>query len=170
MRQFTLNLSDNPRGADPKTGLYAGINRLYSSLGLQANNSSIVKLISSATPTEPGRAFVRIQKGEDISDIYDFYFTRFDITQYVKNPFWTASQITQAKAAKNSAGLIQLIANRANMNFRAADFWSDATAIDYTGGVVTPNFLFKALYNNIYFYGEVNLWLHNGQSPQPILN
>lgn len=170
MRQFILNESDDTMGADPKIGLYAAINRTHIDLGLTLDNSKVVKLIASATPNEPNRTFVRIQKGEDIQDYYDFYYDRININTFIKNPFWFTSELDVVKNFNDSASLLNAIAQKVGCNLREEDFWVSPTSIDYSGGETTPNFVLRCIYNNVYYHGEINLWLHSGQVDEPILN
>lgn len=95
MRRFTLNLADNPRGQDPRIGFFKAVTTAYPDLGLSEDKSIIVMVMDSATIDEPNRAFVRIQKDATNSAVYyDFLYNRFNVNDYIKNPYWTASEVT----------------------------------------------------------------------------
>ncbi|HFH4532003.1 TPA: hypothetical protein ACGJ7A_004679 [Pseudomonas aeruginosa] len=168
MRRFTLNLADNPRGQDPRIGFFKAVTTAYPDLGLSEDKSIIVMVMDSATIDEPNRAFVRIQKDATNSAVYyDFLYNRFNVNDYIKNPYWTASEVTVVQGLKNSEALVAYVANKAKLNFTASDIWLEISNITYTGGKKQPNFLFKAIDSSLWWRGWLNLWLHSGGDVDP---
>lgn len=168
MRQISITLADNPLGASPLVGLYKAINTRYASLGLTQANSRVLRVQPAATQERPNQSVVFIQKGTSYDTIYDFYYDRFNINEYVKNPYWTAEEVIKVKDMESSAEVLNEVAKKSKLNLTASDAWTSDTSIDYTGGIVGPNWLLKSTYNSIYFTGELVLWLHSGgNTPGP---
>ena len=167
MRKITLNMADNPRGADPVVGLYAAINRSWASLGLNRTNSTIAKIQHFASVYEPDRTLVKIVRKSAPFTEYLFTYNRFKITRYINNPIWNPTDLTQVKTLDSKA-LLARIALKLNLNLTPADFFIEEAGILYTGGQARPNWRLKARFDSIYWYGHQIVWLHDGsQLPEP---
>ncbi|QBX32340.1 hypothetical protein [Pseudomonas phage PA1C] len=173
MRQISISLTDNPIGASPLVGLYKAINAKYSSLGLTQANSRVIRVQPAATKERPNQTVVFIQKGTSYDTIYDFYYDRFNLNDFIENPYWTASEVEELQQMENSTEVLGEVARKSTLNLTKSDIWVNDTSIDYTGGQVGPNWLLKSIYNSLYFTGELVLWLHSGgdgpgPEPEPI--
>ena len=161
-----LDLKDNPIGADPKVGLYKAVNRKYASYKLTAANSKVIDLRSYSRSTDPRLTRVVIQHNTTF-EYYEFYYSRFDLNEYIRNPFWTPSDRSALSKLKNSLDLIKLIGRKTGLNLNDNTHWTDLNEIKLAGGSVTPNFSLRSLYNSVYFVGDQILWLHvEEDSPQ----
>ena len=168
MRRISISLDDNPIGADPLIGLYNGINAEHAELELTQENSVVILVKAAATRQRPLQTVVIIQKDNDYDKTYEFYYDRYDVNEYIKNPYWTSEEEAIVRALDNSADLLVEIANKSGLNLTEKDVWINDTSIRYTGGTKTPNWLFKSIFNSIYFTGELVLWLHSGGAdPDP---
>lgn len=170
MRKITLNLADNPRGADPVVGLYAAINRSWASLGLNRTNSTIAQIQHFSSVYEPERTIVKIVRKSAPFTEYSFTYNRFRISRYITNPMWNATDLVQV-VTMDSKALLARIALKLNLNLTPADFFIEEAGIRYTGGQARPNWRLKSRFNSIYWCGEKVIWLHDGsqepEEPEP---
>jgi hypothetical protein len=160
MYRLTVSLAANPRGSDPLTNLYALIKAQYPSLGLTRANSQVTKLQGFRNSLNPNRAYLRIVRNGQPNQFYEFTYDRFDIAQYLRNPFFTAAELTQIAAFTNDQQVLAFLATKANLNFTPEDFWVEGTSRTYAGGSTKPNWLVKTQYDSIFWLGEFNLHLH----------
>lgn len=160
MNFFTLPLADNTLGSDPVTHLYKAINLAFPSFGLTRTNSKIVKIQPAVTEQQPTRTYLLIQKGESIQNTYEFFYLRYDINDYLKNPIFTSAEATAAAKLPSSAKLVEAIATKARQNFRPVDFWTSISSLQLAGGTNPPNWNMRSVYNSIYWCGDLTVWLH----------
>lgn len=162
MQLIELKLADNTTGKDPVDGLYKAINTSFASLGLTKANSKILSIQPAAYPGRPFMTRVLVQKGENISAQYAFFYDRFHIRDWVSKSMFTASDLTQVAKLKSADELIKYIATKTKQNFLPIDFWSDPAVIPLTGGSNPPNWLMEARADSVYWTGEIVVWLHSG--------
>lgn len=166
MLMIELDLKDNPIGADPKVGLYKAINRKYASYKLTTANSKVIDLRSYSRSTDPRLTRVVIQHNTTF-EYYEFYYSRFDLNEYIRNPFWNPSDRSALSKLKNSLDLITMISRKTGLNLNEDTHWVDRNGLELVGGSVTPNFSLRSLYNSVYFVGDQILWLYvEEDSPQ----
>lgn len=166
MLRIELDLADNPIGADPKVGLYKAINRKYASYELSLTNSKIIDLRSYSRSTDPRLTRVVIQHNTTF-EYYEFYYSRFDLNEYISNPFWTPSDQSALSKLKNSLDLVKMIGSKVGLNLNDDTHWVDQHSLNLAGGSVTPNFSLRSLYNSVYFVGDQVVWLYV-DSPEPV--
>lgn len=159
MLVIELDLKDNPIGADPKVGLYKAINRKYASYELTTANSKVVDLRSYNRSTDPRLTRVVIQHNTTF-EYYEFYYSRFDLKEYISNPFWSPSDQSALSKLKNSLDLITMISSKTGLNLNEDTHWVDRSELKLAGGSVTPNFSLRSLYDSVYFVGDQILWLY----------
>lgn len=160
MRRITLQLSDNPPGADPEVGLYKAINAAYPALGLTQANSTVMVVQPAQKSREQDLTRVQIQKNVSPLELHSFLYNRFDILTFIKLPYFSAAEITQITALKSSADLLAFIAKKSGKNLRNDDFWVNTANKDLSGGSTPPNWRMKANDQSIYWKGEIVLPLH----------
>lgn len=160
MNLITLPLTDNKLGADPVDALYKAINKSYASFGLTKTNSIIRKIQPAATTQEPTMTYLLIQKGTNEQDLYEFFYTRYDINNYLKNPIFTSAEASAAAKLTSSAKLVETIAKKVNQNFRPRDFWTSINTLEFSGGTTVPNWHMRSVYDSIYWCGDMYVWLH----------
>lgn len=161
MQLITPNIADNPRGANPLTGIYKAINAKYPTYGLTVTNSVVLSTQPAVSTEYPLLKRILIEKNKDPSLQYEFFYSCLDITSQLPKPVFNAAQVAYIKAnIKTSADLVNYMATTFNKNFRPEDFWTSDNSIDFCGGTKTPNFYLKTLYSAQWFIGEMvlNLW------------
>lgn len=160
MKTFELPLNVNTLGSDPILHLYNALTATYPDDGLTRANSRILKIQPSATTSYPNLTYLRIQKGDDPQDIYEYYYNRYDINDYLTNPIFTTSEALQASKLPNSVKLVDAISAKVQLNFLSSDFWTSINSLDFSGGTVTPNWLMQSAYDSVYWCGSMYVWLH----------
>ena len=160
MRFIELDIKDNPIGADPLVGLYRAINKVSPELSLTQGNSKVIDIRPYVRIGEPFFTRAIVQDQRTMLE-YDFYYNRIDTASLIIQPFWKESEATFLEGLVDSYTLIKKIGEKTSQNLDDTTHWCSRTSIEYTGGRVTPNFLFKALYNSVYFAGETILQLHD---------
>lgn len=160
MKIFELPLAVNTLGSDPTIHLYNALNAAYPEYGLTRQNSKILKIQPSATGSYPNLTYLRIQKGDDPEDVYEFFYNRYDINDYLTNPIFTTSEALQASRLPNSVKLVDAISAKAQLNFQANDFWTSINSLDFSGGTDAPNWLMQSTYDSVYWCGSMYVWLH----------
>ena len=159
MLVIELDLKDNPIGADPKVGLYKAINRKYASYELTTANSKVIDLRSYNRSTDTSLTKVVCQR-KILFGFYEFYYSRFDLKEYISNPFWSPSDQSALSKLKNSLDLITMISLKTGLNLNEDTHWVDRSELKLAGGSVTPNFSLRSLYDSVYFVGDQILWLY----------
>lgn len=160
MKTFELPLNVNTLGSDPITHLYNALNAAFPADGLTRTNSRILKIQPSATPTFPNLTYLRIQKGSNEQDIFEYYYNRYNINDYLTNPIFTAAEALQASRLSNSVKLVDAISAKVKLNFKGTDFWTSINSLDFSGGTTTPNWLMQSQYDSVYWCGSMYVWLH----------
>lgn len=160
MNYFELPLAPNTIGSDPVTNLFIAINAAFPQHGLIQSQCKILKIQPAATDTYPNLTYLRIQMGPDEQNIFEYFYNRYNINDYLKNPIFTEAEALQASKLPNSVKLVAAISAKTNQNFRAADFWTSINSLDFSGGRVTPNWYMQAIYDSVYWCGDMYVWLH----------
>jgi len=160
MKTFELPIDVNKLGSDPLVHLYNALNSTYPADGLTSANSRILKIQPAATASNPNLTYLRIQKGENEGDIYEYFYNRYNINDYLKNPIFTSSEAVRASKLPDSVKLVGMISTKVKLNFLGSDFWTSINSLDFSGGTVTPNWLMQSTYNSIYWCGSMYVWLH----------
>lgn len=160
MNSFTLPLDKNTVGADSLALLYTAINAAYPTHKLTKANSKVIKIQPAESPLYPTRTYLRIQKGTDEQAIYEYFYNRYNINDYLKNPVFTKTEAAAAAKLSNSEKLVALLATKTRQNFRSVDFWTDPVTLPLSGGKVPPNWYMESVSDSIYWCGELELWLH----------
>lgn len=160
MKIFTLPLAANTLGSDPTIHLYNALNATFPEYGLTKTNSVILKIQPSATDAYPNLTYLRIQKGYNEGDVYEFFYNRYNINSYLANPMFNAVEAAQAAALPTSVQLVSLLAGKTGLNFRSDDFWTSINSLDYSGGTVKPNWYMESMYDSVYWCGAKQIWLH----------
>lgn len=160
MKLFELPLEVNIVGSDPLTHLYNALTSRYPEYGLTRQNSKILKIQPSATTTYPNLTYLKIQKGVDPEDVYEFFYNRYDINDLLTNPIFTTAEAKVAAALPNSVKLVNAISTKTNLNFKATDFWTSINSLDFCGGTDKPNWLMQSAYDSVYWCGSMYVWLH----------
>lgn len=160
MYRLTFTLADNARGSTPLVNLYRLISQQYASLGLTQANSRVVMLITHTDRLNPNRAYLQIARLSNPNTTYEFQFDRFNVNDLIRNPVWTAGELPPIVALPTSAALLNALATKLNLNLTPADFWVDASGIEYAGGTIRPNWILKSRFDSIFWCGELNLHLH----------
>lgn len=164
MPYLQLSLANNPKGSDPIDGFYSAINDQHPRLQLTRDNSKIVLTKSYADLQYSNRTITIIKEHAVPYKEHVFIYLRFDVTEWLDNPFFTALETINIIDSESSATLLEVVATRLNLNLRAEGFWVESTHMDFTGGEVTPNFLLTATNDNLWFMGSKILWIHNGET------
>lgn len=160
MKFFELPLAENTLGSDPIVHLYKAVTSTYPEDGITRDNSRILKIQPSATTTYPNLTYLRIQKGDDPQDVYEYFYNRYNINDYLTNPIFTTAEAKQAAKLPNSAKLIDAISAKTQLNFRPNDFWTSINSLDYSGGTVGPNWFMQSVFDSVYWCGDMYVWLH----------
>lgn len=170
MYQFTLKLEDNPRLQDPRIGFFKAINEAHPELGLDESKAIIKSIMNAASLERPNRAIVTIQKSKETpDDYYTFFYDRFNINKFIKNPYFTKEELNVVTQFTNSEELLNYIAVKANLNFNADEFFTNPSTIRYAGGSVYPNFYLESVIYSLWWTGSMVLWLHSGgDTPDPV--
>ncbi|ABY63072.1 hypothetical protein ST201phi2-1p244 [Pseudomonas phage 201phi2-1] len=160
MKIFELPLSVNTLGSDPTLHLFNALNEAYPEYELTRENSRILKIQPAVTSTYPNLTYLRIQKGDDPEDVFEFFYNRYNINDYITNPLFTASEAAQAAALPNSAKLVDVISAKVQLNMQPNDFWTSINSLDYSGGTDGPNWSMQSVYDSVYWCGSMYVWLH----------
>lgn len=160
MYRLTVTMADNVRGSTPLVNLYRLINQQYPALGLTQANSKVVLLITHTDRLNPHRAYLQIARLGNPNATYEFQYDRFNVSELMQNPVFTESELPALVALPTSVLLLNALALKLNVNFTPADFWVDASGIEYAGGTIRPNWILKSRFDSIFWCGEFNLHLH----------
>jgi hypothetical protein len=160
MNFFTLPLADNILGSDPVVHLYKALTAAFPELGLTRANSKIIKIQPAVTDRDPTRTYLLIQKGNSPQDVHEFFYLRYDINHYLKNPIFDTAEALAAAQLQSSAKLVETIATKVNLNFRPSDFWTSISTLQFSGGTNPPNWHMRSVYNSVYWCGDMVVWLH----------
>lgn len=160
MKIFSLPLDINLLGSDPIDHLYSSLNIIYPTYELTKLNSTILKIQPAATSEFPNLTYLKIQKGDDAENIYEFFYNRYNINDYLTNPIFNEDELEEIVQLQNSAELVEQLAVKVNLNFKANDFWTSINSLDFAGGTVTPNWKMQAVYDSVYWCGDMYVWLH----------
>ncbi len=160
MKLFELPIDVNTLGSDSVDHLYNALNESFPEDEVTRTNSTILKIQPAVTDTYPNLTYLKIQKGDNAEDVFEYFYNRYNINDYLVNPIFNDSEALQASRLPDSVKLVEAIANKTQLNFQSTDFWTSINSLDFSGGVVTPNWLMQATYDSVYWCGSMYLWLH----------
>lgn len=160
MKFIQLDLSKNPLGSDPVENFYRLLVEQYPDDNLTSQNSSIVSVYNYQDRYSETTARVTISENSHPLNKHIYYIKRFNLEEFIKNPFFSSVEIATVKAMNNSYDLLNYIADKLNVNITEHDVLIEHSYIDYTGGTTTPNWLMQTIESSLWFYGKINLWLH----------
>lgn len=161
MRTADIDWRLNTYGADTLQLMIDGINRHNPDLQLTKANSKILMTMPYGDPSLDRLTIIRIQKGEDISDVYEFVYSRHDINDVAAGkPALTTIDKDTLKAMDNSEAMLKYIAQKFNVAYTPDDFWVSPNSKEYTGGTTQPNWLMKTQYKSLCWWNEMIVHLH----------
>ena len=155
---FEIKLEDNAvLGSNAVGPMLVGLARSYPEYGYTVDNCKIISIQSAASPEYPLRTRVLIEKDNVQTP---FFYDRFDIATLIINPLWTDTELLTIKQLDTSKELLDAISLKTGYNFGSTAFWVSDNSIDYSGGTTVPNWYMEAVYNSVYWCGEMTVWLH----------
>lgn len=158
MRPLTLSLNDI-KGKDAEAALYAAIKKAYPTFTLTQANSTIELIQAFKAKYQENRTILRIVSDADRQVVEEFYYDRFDVAIYVKNPLFTQAELP-ALIEGDEEKILQAIAKKLGYDMRTQDFWIEPHQFVSIGGSVPPNFRLKTRSESPYWCGEVIVWMH----------
>lgn len=160
MKLFILPIAKNVYGANALDLFYEGINASWPQYGFTKENSTI--LLVQPLGQVIGDAVLKICKKATPDVIEHFVFYRHPITNFMKNPAFSAAELATIATLTTSEQLLKFIAVKYNVNLTADDIWISINDIPKTGGQSVPNWLMRCRYNSLFWYGDLAVWLHPG--------
>lgn len=162
MNVYTLPTDSYPLQLPSREAFYQLVNTHYPELGLTIENSQILHLQAYPRFGQPGRTRAVVVHNNDRHTEYVFYYQRLRISDYVRNPFFEASELEHVQGLPTDTQLLAYIAEKLGITLYPEDFEVDERFINYAGGLKTPNWRLKARHNSPVWYGEVVVHLHDG--------
>lgn len=157
MRLLTLDLADNPLGADPTVGFFKALKLLEPTLN--KTNVKIKTVQSFESSDYPNRTIVTLSSLTDNLLEYQFIYDRFDIEKLLEGFKFTTAEKTSIKNAHSSTKLVNVVATRKALNLKPVEFWTHPNYLELAGGSSGDNFILEPAYDNLWFTGKCILSL-----------